>query len=455
VSARREIWEVARREFVERWRSRAMRVSFAILLAFVVGGAVLLTLADEGTPADDFGLVGPRAVALAPALRVGEQADGRRAQLHRLRDRAAAERALREGEVDVAIVDGRLIVEEDRSSPAVGVAQRAIAVQHTVTRLQAAGLTQQQALDTLEPPRPRVEVLDLGARDRQREEDVLFVGMVALFMALIVYGQSVASSVAEEKSSRVIELLLTTLPPRRLLAGKVLGVGTLGVSQLAAVCVAGLLSAQIAGGEGLPPSAPRTVALVIGWFILGFAFYSVVYAALGALVSRQEDLEATTAPVNVLLIGAYFGAMAAIASPDGAWAQIAAFLPPLAPLIVPTRVVLGDMSAIGLVAAVTISVLATLLLIRVAAGIYERSVLRTGAPIGLRAALAGPVGGASRKRARGHLPPAVLQAGAVTGLVGGILVGTDKPLGIVLVAIGLVLVILHQRRRHHPPRSQA
>ena len=281
------------------------------------------------------------------------------------------------------------------------------------------------------------------------------MGMLVLFMALIVYGQSVASSVAEEKSSRVIELLLTTLPPRRLLAGKVLGVGGLGVSQLAAVCVAGLLSAQIAGGEGLPPSAPRTVALVVGWFVLGFAFYSVVYAALGALVSRQEDLEATTAPVNVLLIGAYFGAMAAIASPDGVWAQIAAFLPPLAPLIVPTRVVLGDMSAIRLLAAVAISLLATLLLIRVAAGIYERSILRTGAPISLRTALAGGVGGTTPERARRRLPPAVLQAGAVTALLGGILVGTDEPLGIVLVAIGIVLVILHQRRRHHSPRSRA
>ena len=65
------------------------------------------------------------------------------------------------------------------------------------------------------------------------------------------------------------------------------------------------MSARIAGGEGLPPSAPETVALVIGWFALGFAFYSVAYAALGALVSRQEDLEATTAPVNVLLIAAF------------------------------------------------------------------------------------------------------------------------------------------------------
>ena len=406
MSGRREIWEVARREFVERWRSRAMRMSFAILLAFVVGGAVLFTLADDGTPTDDFGLVGPRAVALAPALRLGEQAGGRRARIHPLRDRAAAERALHEGDVDVAIVDGRLIVEEDRASLAAGVAQRAVAAQHTVTRLQAAGLKRQQALDALTPPPQRVQVLDPGARDRQRDEDMLFIGMLALFMALVVYGQSVASSVAEEKSSRVIELLLTTLAPRRLLVGKVLGVGTLGVSQLAAVCAAGLLSAQIAGGEGLPPSAPKTVALVVGWFILGFAFYSVAYAALGALVSRQEDLEATTAPVNVLLIGAYFGAVAAIASPDGTWAQIAAFLPPLAPLIVPTRVVLGDIGAVGLLAAVTISLLATLLLVRVAAGIYERSVLRTGAPISLRTALAAGGGGSATRRHRPTRPHA-------------------------------------------------
>ena len=110
MSARREIWEVARRELVERWRSRAMRVSSAILLALVVISAVAATLSDEGTPTDDFGVVGPRAAALAPALRLAEQADDRKARIHRLGDRAAAERALRDGDVDVAIVDGRLVV---------------------------------------------------------------------------------------------------------------------------------------------------------------------------------------------------------------------------------------------------------------------------------------------------------------------------------------------------------
>jgi ABC-2 type transport system permease protein len=133
MSARREIWEVARREFLERWRSRAMRVSFGILLGLVVAGAVVATVSDEGAPTDDFALVGSRAVALAPALRLADRADGRKARIHRLRDRAAAERALRDGDVDAVILDGRLIVKEDRSSPAVSVAQRAIGAQRTVS----------------------------------------------------------------------------------------------------------------------------------------------------------------------------------------------------------------------------------------------------------------------------------------------------------------------------------
>jgi ABC-2 type transport system permease protein len=278
---------------------------------------------------------------------------------------------------------------------------------------------------------------------------MLVIGVLIFFVALIVYGQAVASSVAEEKSSRVIELLLTSLAPRRLLAGKVLGVGTLGLAQLAVVCTAGLASAQIAGGEGLPPSAPETVSLVVVWFVLGFAFYSVAYAALGALVSRQEDLEATTAPVNVLLIGAYIGALEAIQSPDGTWAQIGAFLPPLSPMIVPTRVVLGDMGAIGLIAAIVVELLATFMLIRLAARIYERSILRIGAPISLRSALA--TGRVATERAHTYVPTAVLQGAAVAALLGGVVVGTSEPLGLVLLAIGLLLVILYQYGRRHPP----
>jgi ABC-2 type transport system permease protein len=439
MSARRAIWEVGRREFLDRWRSRAMRVSYGILLLLVVAGAVVASVSDR-TPADHFGLVGPRAVALAPALQLAAQADDREARTQRLPDPAAADRAVRRGDVDVAIVGERLVVNDSRSDAAVAVAQRAIAGERAVEQLRAAGLSEKQALETIVGRPARVDVLDPDAAERDRDTGMLWVGVLVLFFSLIVYGQSVAASVAEEKSSRVIELLLTSLAPRQLLAGKVLGIGALGVVQLATVCAAGLVSARIAGGEGLPPSAPETVALVVGWFVLGFAFFSVAYAALGALVSRQEDLEATTAPVNVLLIAAYFGANAAIQDPNGTWAQVVAFLPPLSPMVVPSRVVLGDMGALELMAAVAIELLATLLLIRLAASVYERSILRIGAPISLRSALAGAAGG---------VPVRLVQATAVVALVAGVVVGTGEPLGIALLATGGLLVILLQQARRH------
>ena len=105
------------------------------------------------------------------------------------------------------------------------------------------------------------------------------------------------------------------------------------------------------------------------------------------------------------------------------------------------------MGAIELLAVVAVELLATFLLIRGAAAIYERSILRTGAPIGLRSALAA---GGARGRWRIHVPATVLQAIAVAGLVGGLIAGTDRPLGVVLIATGLLATVLYQYGRHRP-----
>ena len=125
---------------------------------------------------------------------------------------------------------------------------------------------------------------------READQGFLSVGLLVLFTALVAFGNAVAVSVTEEKSSRVVELLLTTMSPRRLLTGKVLGIGLLGVAQLSITGAAALAAGHLAGGAGLPSGAIGTVALVVLWFLLGYAFYSVAYAAAGALVSRQEDL---------------------------------------------------------------------------------------------------------------------------------------------------------------------
>ena len=202
---------------------------------------------------------------------------------------------------------------------------------------------------------------------------------------LIFYGQAVAQGVTEEKSSRVVELLLTTVTPRRLLTGKVLGIGLLGLAQLLLAGCAALVAGRLAGGAGLPSAASAAVALVLLWFILGYAFYSVAFAAVGALVSRQEDLSTAIVPITLVMTGSFYLALiVADGNPDGTLAQVAAFVPPLAPMVVPTRMVLGNMTALGLAAAVAVDLVATAGLVLIAARIYERAILRTGAPVKLR-----------------------------------------------------------------------
>jgi ABC-2 type transport system permease protein len=280
---------------------------------------------------------------------------------------------------------------------------------------------------------------------------MLAAGLVALLIVLVFYGQAVAQGVTEEKSSRVVEILLTTLSPRRLLAGKVLGIGLLGLAQLALAAGAALIAGRLAGGAGLPAAAPETVALVLVWFVLGYVFYSVAFAAAGALVSRQEDLQTAMAPVNVALIGAFYLALiVANGNPNALVAQIAAFVPPFAPMVVPTRMVLGDMTVLGLALAVVIDVIATAALIAVAARIYERAILHVGAPVKLRGAL-----GRSRHALRTVNEPRrkfsfdlTLRVAAVVLLIAGVAIGLHEPVAVVLMALGLILVVLLESRKH-------
>ena len=128
-----------------------------------------------------------------------------------------------------------------------------------------------------------------------------------------MYGQWVVSGVVEEKNNRVVELILSTVRPRHLLAGKVIGIGLLGLAQLA--LVAGLAAALLAAGVFDAPAAlGGSLALVMPWFALGFALYAVAYAAAGALASRQQNADTAGQPVTYTLLAAYFAGYVAVSA---------------------------------------------------------------------------------------------------------------------------------------------
>ena len=478
MSAWRAVWEVARRELVERSRSRVLRVSLVLLLLLSVGGAIAAARLSGRTPSDDIAVIGTRSLALEPAIRLQAKAAGRRVHLHRLASAAAASRAVRNGSVDVALLDGsRLLVKHSRTGPAVRVVEDAVAAQGVVGRLRAAGLTQAQALSALSPRVMPIEVLEPRSQGYDRNRGLVAAGLLALFMALVFFGQAVAQGVTEEKSSRVVELLLTTLSPRRLLTGKILGVGVLGLALLLIPGAAALVAGQLAGGAGLPSAAPEAIALILLWFILGYIFYSVAFAAVGALVSRQEDLNTAMLPVNAVLIAAFYLALlVADANPNGTIARVAAFLPPFSPMVVPARMVLGDMNGFGLSLAIMLELVGIGAMILLAARAYERAILRIGAPVKLHGLFAvrsrqtragsGANGGrvtkhADRDRAklstsRPRLSPtadAALRMLALALVIAGVAIGFDGALAIALVAVGLLLLVLERTLKHLPRRS--
>ena len=258
MSARRAVWEVARRELTERSRSRALRVTLVLLLILSVGGAVAAARLSGHTPTDDIGLVGSRSVALEPAMKLQAKAAGRRVHLHLLTNATAASSALRDGAIDIALLDAnQIVVKTSRSQPAVRVVQNAVAAQGVFDRLRSSGLSQAQALGVLAPRALPVQALEPRPRNYDRNQALISISLMMLFLALLFFGQAVAQGVTEEKSSRVVELLLTTVSTRRLLTGKILGIGLLGLALLFIPGAAALAAGSLAGGAACPRRLPR------------------------------------------------------------------------------------------------------------------------------------------------------------------------------------------------------
>ncbi len=192
--------------------------------------------------------------------------------------------------------------------------------------------------------------------------------------------------VVEEKSSRVVELILSTLRPRHLLAGKILGLGLLGLGQLLLIGVVGIGLGAASGALDVNGDVIAAAVLALAWFVVGYAFYAAAFACAASLVSRQEDLQSVISPLTIVLMVGFFVSFAVLDDPDGTFATVVSFIPPFAPMTMPPRIALGEASTVEVVGALAVTVGATALLIPLAARIYRGGVLRMGGAIKLREA---------------------------------------------------------------------
>lgn len=378
MSARR-LWPiVARREFVERARDRGFQVSTAITVLLLVGVIVISAVFNRPT-SFDLVVVGEGSDALGQQVRAAADALGIEVSVRELADEAEARQAVDAGDADAAVVEaGRIVVRAEPPDQLVGLIQAVSVRERSRQALIGAGLSSEQVDAALAQSPLPVDALEPVNAESRETATVAFVGVLLLYGQLFAYGYWVAAGVVEEKSSRVVEVLLATLRPSHLLRGKILGIGLLGLAQLLLIALVGLFASSAVGTLEFPSGAIATVGLVLVWFVLGFFFYATMFAVAGSIVTRQEDLQTTMTPLTILIVGSFFIGLSATSNPDSTLAVVASLLPFSSPLVMPTRIALGDAATWEVVASIAISVAATAALIPLATKIYSRALLRPG-----------------------------------------------------------------------------
>ena len=209
-----------------------------------------------------------------------------------------------------------------------------------------------------------------------------------IFLSLTLYGISLAQGVVEEKAGRVAELLLATIRPWQLLAGKVIGVGVGAVVQLGVLVGGGLALAVATGRLGLDGPILAVAGWGAVWFALGFGLYATLIAAAGATVSRQEDVSSAVQPVLMLLFAPFVASLYLGGDPTGPLVGWLSMVPLLSPFLMPIRMAFGPVPLWQSLLAVVLTAVAVTVAARLAGRIYAGSVLRTGGRIRLRQALA-------------------------------------------------------------------
>jgi ABC-2 type transport system permease protein len=377
------MWRVvAARDFRVRLRDKGFVISTAITLGVLTIFILIRAYGGGGVPTFDLGYVGDsslatQAAAIAkPAVVIHPRA---------FADDAAARAALEAGSVDAVLESGPLLISKDTPAGQLAAAVQEAAVSRGIQgALVQAGVPPNKIASVLNPNPVSVKTLRAPDPNRQTNATVALVGMLLLYGQLFGYGVWVATGVIEEKASRVVELLLSTIRARQLLAGKILGIGTLGLLQLSIVTAYAIVLSWTTGAISLKAHAIGTAVIVLFWFVLGFAFYAALFAVAGSLVSRMEELQNVIVPLNLAIFASLFISLAAIQDPGSTLARVASIFPFSSVLTMPVRMALGAAPPLEIAVSLVLLVGSTVALVPLAGRLYSGAVLHLGAKVKLR-----------------------------------------------------------------------
>ncbi|WP_236121311.1 ABC transporter permease [Cellulomonas palmilytica] len=373
-------------------RTRSFIWTTALFVAAVVLGGVLLDVVGGQEPdATDVGFTTAAAPA-ASAFEATAQGMGLTVETHEV-EQAAIDQQLRDGDLDLVVtsVDPTFEVSVHDSvgptvEPVLTAFAQQLALASAVTELGgdpadvSGQIASAQAQVTALEPEPERDGAQIVAG---------YIAGILLFISLMTAGQLVAQGVVEEKSSRVVELLLASVRPAQLMAGKVLGIGVVGLLQVALVVGAGAGTATALGLLDTSSLDIGTTALwALVWFVVGFAMYALVLGALGALVSRQEDVGSVIGPVTTLMIIPYVLGISILPwDPTNQLATWLSFVPFCSPMLMPIRVALGAAETWEALLALGLSIAVIPVLVWLAGRIYSGAILHSGSRMKIRDAL--------------------------------------------------------------------
>jgi len=406
----REMWVIAKRELLERVRTKwfvAMTILGPILMiGLIVIPALLAGAGSKGAKLSIVDATGVLAEPIAAAFAADdhhwvatiEPATATDEQLRaKIRDKSIS------GFIRIpadALTAGEITYSGDNATnqDVEILLQRIIPSTVLLARAKHAGLDETQIASVFGAIKPVKALHTNGETQGENGMMTFLVGYIIaliLYMVITLYGVNVMRSVVSEKSSRVVELMVAATKPSAMMAGKIAGVGGAALAQIAIwfaiggialanrAAILGALGASDAGS--LLPALPLSqILVIIAFFILGFLFYSSLYAAVGAMVASEQESQQAQMPVTMLLVIGMVSMTAITGDPRGTAAAVMTQVPAWSPMLMPLRYVLGGASAGEVAMSLAILALSIVVFARLAAKIYRVGILMYGKRPSLR-----------------------------------------------------------------------
>jgi len=385
---RRQVLEVAKREIITRARSRGYRLITGLMLflaiAAPIAGAVLPSPTGDARKVN-LGLGPDTPAGLVERLEelAGDSYDITVSEVDVANQDELANK-FSEGDVDVVFeLPSTLIWEEVKDSAFSSVFAASLQQVVSLDRALERQLDPGELAEVLDAVEIEHEFLD-GADDTETVRiGVAMFGLFLAFMLPQVFGQFTMMSVVEEKSTRVVEVLLSQIRPATLLAGKIIGLCTLAVVQLFLIVVGLVASMLLTNLVEVPASVWRFVPLFTLSMLGGLAIYTTLFALLGSLISRQEDQAQVMFPVFAPLMAGYFvGQTAAFGNADSLLANVLTWVPLTSPMLLPVRVARDAITPFEIVGSLALMAVGAYAFFRLASRVYEFTLLRTGSRVG-------------------------------------------------------------------------